>query len=90
MAEYFQSYAKHFTLEQHIRFNTTVRKVTRDKLDEGWNVYVTGPDGDSVLHFDKVVFGTGSETAPIWPAMPGREKFNGIIIHGQNYRRCAQ
>ncbi|POR32008.1 Dimethylaniline monooxygenase [N-oxide-forming] 5 [Tolypocladium paradoxum] len=86
VAEYFQSYAKHFGLEQHIRFSTTVHKVTRDNSDGGWNLYVTGPDGDCVLHFHKVVFGTGSETTPIWPAMPGKDKFNGIVIHGQTYR----
>ena len=87
MAEYLQAYAEHFGLEQHIRFSTTVHTVTRDKSDRGWNVKVTGPGGESVLYFDKVVFGTGSETKPVWPAMPGKDTFSGIIIHGQNYRR---
>lgn len=86
VAEYFQAYAKHFELERHIRFRTTVRLVLRDRLDRGWNVHITGPDGDATLHFDKVVFGTGSDTLPTWPPMPGREKFNGTVIHGQNYR----
>lgn len=57
MSEYLQAYARHFQLEQHIRFRTTVRKVLRDKVATGWTVHITGPDGDSVAHFDKIVFG---------------------------------
>lgn len=90
VAEYFQAYARHFQLEQHIRFRTTVRRVLRDKLDSGWNVQVSGPDGESTLHFDKVVFGNGCETVPKWPPMPGKEKFKGTVLHGQSYRKADQ
>ena len=89
VAEYFQAYARHFQLEQHIRFRTTVRRVLRDKLDSGWNVQVSGPDGESTLHFDKVVFGNGCETVPKWPPMPGKEKFKDTVLHGQSYRKYA-
>lgn len=86
--KFFEAYASHFQLDQHIRFKTTVHKVLRDSADRGWNVHATGPDGhDEVLHFDKVVFGTGSETVPVWPPMPRREEFKGIVIHGQSYRK---
>ncbi|EQL02969.1 Flavin monooxygenase-like protein [Ophiocordyceps sinensis CO18] len=90
VAEYLQSYAKHFQLEQQVRFKTTVRRVLRDELDRGWNVHVTGPDGDAVLHFDKVVLGSGSDSVAAWPPMPGREVFRGAVIHGQSYRRPEQ
>ena len=86
VAEYFQAYANHFQLERYIRFKTTVRLVLRDQLDQGWNVHINGPDGDATLHFDKVIFGTGSDALPIWPPMHGREDFNGTVIHGQSYR----
>ncbi|POR38259.1 Dimethylaniline monooxygenase [N-oxide-forming] 5 [Tolypocladium paradoxum] len=90
VSEYFRAYARHFQLERHIRFKTTVRRVLRDKADRGWNVHVTAPDGDAVLHFDKVVFGTGSDSVPMWPPMPGREMFEGAVIHGQSYRGPEQ
>lgn len=89
VAEYFQAYARHFQLERHIRFKTTVRRVLRDQLDRGWNVHVTEPDGDVILHFDKVVFGTGSDTVPVWPPMPGEEMFKGAVMHAQSYRRYS-
>ncbi|KAM4064382.1 flavin-binding monooxygenase-like domain-containing protein [Hirsutella rhossiliensis] len=90
VAEYFQSYAKHFDLERHIHFNTTVHKVVRDEAEDAWQVHLTGSGGDAVARFDKVVVGTGSQTSPVWPRMPGRDKFQGIVMHGQNYRSPEQ
>ncbi|PHH84202.1 hypothetical protein CDD83_2324 [Cordyceps sp. RAO-2017] len=89
VAEYFQSYARHFGLEPHIRFNSTVKRVTRDEARGAWRLRIAGPDGESDALFDKVVFGTGSETKAVWPAMPGRDKFKGVVMHGQNYRSPA-
>ncbi|RDA90947.1 hypothetical protein CP533_3080 [Ophiocordyceps camponoti-saundersi (nom. inval.)] len=86
MAEYMLSYARHFNLEQHMRFNTTVHRVTRDSSRDAWRLHLVGPDGEKVCFFDKVVFGTGSERLPIWPSMPGRDTFRGIVMHGQGYK----
>ncbi|PFH59707.1 hypothetical protein XA68_11970 [Ophiocordyceps unilateralis] len=90
MAEYMQSYARHFNLEPHMRFNTSVQKVKRDTTRNAWRVELVGPAGEEVAFFDKVVFGTGSERLPIWPSMPGRDEFRGIVIHGQSYRSPEQ
>lgn len=87
MAEYFQSYAHHFGLDEHIRFNTTVHLVTRDETQNMWNVSISDPDGDRVLVFDKVVLAHGLNPIPNLPQMPGRELFTGSVIHGQQYRR---
>ncbi|KAF5646391.1 dimethylaniline monooxygenase 2 [Fusarium sp. NRRL 52700] len=88
VGEFLESYARHFELEKHIRFKTTVRKVLRDKADTAWNVHIIRPDrSDLILKFDKVVFGSGSESIPSWPPMPGRKLFQGTVIHGQSYRK---
>ncbi|EQK99994.1 Flavin monooxygenase-like protein [Ophiocordyceps sinensis CO18] len=84
VAEYFQSYARHFDLERYIHFGTTVHSVVRDRAEDGWRLSL---GGDVVARFDKVVFGTGSQTLPVWPPMPGRDKFQGVVMHGQSYRR---
>ncbi|KAF5633022.1 dimethylaniline monooxygenase 2 [Fusarium tjaetaba] len=90
VGEFLESYARHFDLEKHIRFETTVRKVLRDKADKAWNVHIISPDGgDRILKFDKIVFGSGSESIPSWPPMPGRKIFQGTVIHGQSYRKHA-
>ncbi|KAI1177350.1 FAD/NAD(P)-binding domain-containing protein [Nemania sp. FL0916] len=86
VAEYFSSYASHFDLYPHIRFRTTVRKVTRNATDDGWDVHITNPDGDSLLSFDKVVFAHGGQSVPLWPPMPNRDKFKGTILHGQSFK----
>ena len=86
MAKYFDSYTAHFSLHEHIQFNTTVHKVVRNASDSAWDVHVTNRDGQSVLAFDKVVFGHGSESIPKWPPMPNKDKFEGAVIHGQSYK----
>jgi len=87
VAELLQAYATKFQLHQYIQFNTTIRVILRDDADAGWNVHVAKEnDKDEVLHFDKVVLGTGSDTLPVWPQMPGRDKFMGTVMHGQNYK----
>lgn len=72
MGEYFQSYARHFGLDEHIRFGTTVHLVTRDEARSAWNVSLSGPEGAQVLPFDKVVLAHGLNPVPNMPPMPGR------------------
>ncbi|KAK7947884.1 uncharacterized protein PG986_008770, partial [Apiospora aurea] len=86
-AEYFESYALHFGLHQHVRFRTTVRKVLRNQQDTAWDVQIADAKGDeSIASFDKVVFCHGCETVPVLPPMPNRDKFEGTVIHSQAYR----
>ncbi|KAK7972288.1 hypothetical protein PG988_006422 [Apiospora saccharicola] len=90
VGEYFHSYAVHSKLLEHVRFQTTVKKVLRNSADDGWDVYITDTDGTRILPFHKVVFGSGNESIPSWPSLPGREKFKGIVIHGQAYKSPEQ
>ncbi|KAI3324535.1 FAD/NAD(P)-binding domain-containing protein [Xylariaceae sp. AK1471] len=86
VAEYFESYASHFNLHPHVRFGTTVNRVTRNTADDGWDIHITNLGGSTVLPFDKVVFGHGCESVPLWPPMPSRDKFKGTIMHGQSFK----
>ncbi|KAI1373068.1 FAD/NAD(P)-binding domain-containing protein [Hypoxylon crocopeplum] len=86
VAEYFNSYVSHFSLQDHVRFNTTVRKVIRDTSDTAWDVHITNLEGDAVLSFDKVVFGHGCDSVPAWPLMPNKDKFKGVVMHSQAYK----
>ncbi|KAI1273295.1 FAD/NAD(P)-binding domain-containing protein [Xylaria sp. FL0933] len=88
---FLRAYAEKFNLHQHVRFNTTVRAVLRDEAKSAWNVHIAHRDGqEEVLHFDKIILATGSDSVPVWPRMPGRDKFKGAILHGQNYRTPEQ
>ncbi|KAI8629676.1 FAD/NAD(P)-binding domain-containing protein [Xylariaceae sp. FL1651] len=86
VAKYFESYASHFNLHRHVYFRTTVKKVTRNSAKNAWNVHITDPEGSKVLLFDKVVFGHGCESVPLWPPMSNRGMFRGMIIHGQSFK----
>ncbi|KAI0454300.1 FAD/NAD(P)-binding domain-containing protein [Xylaria acuta] len=86
VAEYFKSYASNFNLYPHIRFGTTVKKVTRNSADDGWEVHITTSDRSAVLSFDKVVLAHGCESLPLWPPMPNQSKFKGVIMHGQSFK----
>ncbi|KAI1348474.1 FAD/NAD(P)-binding domain-containing protein [Xylaria sp. FL0043] len=86
VAEYFESYASHFNLYPHIRFGTTVKRVTRNAADDGWDVHIVNSDGPAILSFDKVVLAHGYESLPVWPPMPNRERFKGTIMHAQSFK----
>ncbi|KAI0156741.1 FAD/NAD(P)-binding domain-containing protein [Hypoxylon sp. FL1284] len=86
VADYFNSYARHFNLLERIRFRTTVNRVTRSASGNTWDVHITSPDGDAVYSFDKVVFGHGCESTPTWPPMPNKDKFKGILMHSQAFK----
>ncbi|KAI0907766.1 FAD/NAD(P)-binding domain-containing protein [Ustulina deusta] len=86
VAEYFKSYALHFNLYPHIRFGTTVQRVARNAADDSWDVHITTSDGPAVLSFDKVVLAHGCESLPLWPPMPSKNKFKGILMHGQSFK----
>jgi hypothetical protein len=80
---YFQSYARHFGLEQHIRFNTTVAKA-EELPDKKWKV--TLQDGE-VHFFDFLLTANGHHSVPRWPDIPG--EYAGDYIHAHQYKSNA-
>lgn len=84
-----QSYAEHFKLTEHISFNSSVQVVNRNSDDSGWIVQVekVGTGEKESRLFDKVVFCHGYQTKRVMPTFPGQDKFEGEIIHSQQYRR---
>ncbi|KAI0151658.1 FAD/NAD(P)-binding domain-containing protein [Xylariaceae sp. FL1272] len=86
VAEYFEGNASKFGLHPHIRFGSTVNRVTRNEADDKWDVHITTAKGAQTLPFDKVVFGHGTNGIPSYPSMPNRNKFKGTVIHGQSFK----
>jgi dimethylaniline monooxygenase (N-oxide forming) len=81
-AEYFQNYAQHFGLLEHITFNTSVEHV-RQLPDD--SMEVTLCDG-SRRCYDCVIVANGHHWSPRWPepAFPG--EFSGTQMHSHTYR----
>jgi putative flavoprotein involved in K+ transport len=78
VVEYLEEYARHHDLD--VRLGTEVRRIDRDP--DGWRLRVDG--GDLVAPY--VVVATGHNHTPFTPDWPGREGFEGELIHSKSYR----
>ncbi|KAJ7512020.1 putative dimethylaniline monooxygenase [Mycena galericulata] len=86
--EYMNSYAKHFGLHKHIVFNALLKQVTRNKEDTKWRLELIIDGEPRVEEYDKVAFTHGYQTRAEMPALEGRDKFEGPVIHTQAYRHA--
>ncbi|GMT04950.1 hypothetical protein PENTCL1PPCAC_27124, partial [Pristionchus entomophagus] len=92
LLEYFRSYANHFDLEKHIRYQHEVLDVKRNEdfdVSGKWIVEYkdnsTNNSGNE--RFDAVALCTGHHTEPHWPCpFPGQESFQGRIMHSHDYK----
>lgn len=84
--EYLKSYAKHFQLEEHIKFSHLVESVKR--VENAWKVkhknVKTGEQFEEVCDF--IFIATGHHSKPNMPNIPGEELFKGTIIHSHDFR----
>lgn len=87
MHQYFRSYAEHFGLYDHIEFNTKVTGIVRDDKNGKWTVSTEMSDGTKVARgFDKVVLAHGMVHTPTVPRFEGADHFEGVVIHGRDYK----
>jgi cation diffusion facilitator CzcD-associated flavoprotein CzcO len=78
---YLERYAAQFALQP--RFNETVRAVRRDRDD--WLVDSTTLS----IRARHVVIASGLNAEPVAPAIPGRERFGGRVVHSSDYANAA-
>ncbi|XP_077963912.1 flavin-containing monooxygenase 5 isoform X1 [Gasterosteus aculeatus] len=94
--DYFRSYADHFQLSEHIRFNTTVLAVKQrsDFSRSGqWDVETQNRDGQLEKHiFDAVMICIGHHCHPHLPLQdfPGIDSFTGKFFHSRDYKTPEQ
>uniref|UniRef100_A0A7I4YTB3 Flavin-containing monooxygenase n=1 Tax=Haemonchus contortus TaxID=6289 RepID=A0A7I4YTB3_HAECO len=79
--EYLHTYADHFDLKRHIRFNTPVKHISEE--GDGFKVEL---ENGEVNHFDKVFLCTGHHAEPKYPHLKDLEKFKGRVMHAYDYR----
>lgn len=87
--DYIEGYARHFGVLPRISFDSTVTGLRRDET--GWILTVTTPDEAAEHRFDEVVICTGLfSNKPHIPSYPGREGFQGEVIHISELRDREQ
>ncbi|XP_064283571.1 flavin-containing monooxygenase 5-like isoform X2 [Passer domesticus] len=89
--EYFHMYAQHFDLLRHIRFRTSVCRVSKrpDFASSGqWEVVTESEGKQEAAVFDAVLVCSGHHTNAHLPlsSFPGLEKFEGSYLHSRDYK----
>ncbi|NWT05340.1 FMO5 monooxygenase, partial [Mionectes macconnelli] len=89
--EYFRMYAQHFDLLCHIRFRTSVCRVSKrpDFATTGqWEVVTESEGKQEAAVFDAVLVCSGHHTDAHLPlnTFPGLKKFEGQYLHSRDYK----
>ena len=86
--EYLTNYARQFGILPSIRFSTSVKRAEAiDGGAGGWTIHTTqhGEASQTVVQFLVVCNGVFNE--PNVPSLPGRDLFNGTVIHSTEMRQ---
>lgn len=86
LAEYFQRYAHHFNLYQHIQFETLVEKCELDEAKK-WHVTTRKNGIASTAVFDALAVCNGHHWKPRYPEYPG--EFTGKLMHSHQVKRFS-
>ncbi|MCC5981221.1 MAG: NAD(P)-binding domain-containing protein [Oceanicaulis sp.] len=82
---YMEAFAETFALAPHYRYNTRVVSVSG--RPGNWQVTLAGGETHSFAH---VIIANGHHRDPVRPALPGEDRFAGVVIHSSQYRDGAQ
>lgn len=86
LKRYFDDYADHFGLRDLFRFRTAVTRL--EPRADGWDLTVTGPDGEETRWYAGVVLANGTLAEPHIPTFRG--EFTGELRHTSTYSSPRQ
>lgn len=86
LIRYFRGFADHFGITEHFTFDTKVTGV--EKIDDGWMLRTTGPDGESEHRYAGVILANGTLAEPNVPEFSG--EFTGELLHTCEYKSASQ
>ena len=85
VSKYLNAYAKHFSLDTCILYNTEVTRVNRDSAKNKWSINAKIADREAVEElFDYVIIGSGFFVESKIPQ--GLSEFSGTLTLSQKYR----
>ncbi|KIW63602.1 hypothetical protein PV04_08589 [Phialophora macrospora] len=88
LAKGYKEWIEKFGIDQHIWFNTTLDSGSWDDQSRIWTLHVRRADGSAqTLTTGHVVMATGGGgQIPIMPHYPGRETFQGTVLHSADFK----
>lgn len=89
IVKYLESYAKHFNLYHHIRFNTTVESA-RPQNNGRWELNIRSDAGTEAVLFDAIFVCSGMFHEPLLPRYSGLDTFTGKLLHSRYYADATQ
>jgi putative flavoprotein involved in K+ transport len=81
MISYLERYARHHGLD--VSFGQEALRISRE--DGQWSVWTSAGE----LRAANVVLATGKNARPVLPDWPGREDFQGELLHARDYRNAS-
>ena len=90
--EYLQAYADHFKISPRIRFDTQVKRLAENgSPGGGWAISTESNNDTAEEIFDRVVICIGLySNLPNLPEFPGREEYEGEVIHNSRLKSADQ
>ena len=85
LANYFQAYASHFDLLDHIHFQTSVEKADRSENGD-WELTITDSSGTRKEVFSDLIVCNGHHWNPRMPQYAGN--FTGRLIHSHDFKKA--
>jgi 4-hydroxyacetophenone monooxygenase len=83
---YFRDCADRFGVRDAIRFGSEVREARWLEQEQHWSVEVEGPDGArETLRANALVSAVGQLNRPLYPDIPGRDRFSGPAFHSARW-----
>lgn len=86
LRRYFQAYARHFKLYDHIEFGTMVLHCERVR-DDKWEVKLKQNGLEKTEYFTDLVVCNGHHWKPRYPEYPG--SFSGEFLHSHQFKKAA-
>jgi len=81
---YLNFVADRLDLRKDIRLRAFVERAVYDEAANLWTVHLTGGE---TLTTKYLISGMGVLSQPIWPRIPGRERFQGLLAHAARWPR---
>lgn len=87
LAQGYQDWSKKFGVDQHIWTESKLESGVWDDAERRWTLKIKRKELQEQVHSRFVIMATGAGgQVPFMPDLPGRDRFQGIVLHSQQYR----
>ncbi|KEF55398.1 uncharacterized protein A1O9_08148 [Exophiala aquamarina CBS 119918] len=87
LAKGYRDWIYKFGIDQNIWFRTVLQSGTWNETEKLWTLRINHPGGEETIQTRHVIMAVGGGGQdPIMPTYPGREDFQGTVLHSADYQ----